>query len=121
MRDSRTLTLSGMSRPDPPIRLTARLTEERPSPGWFGLIVRPADRDSADRFGARVREAESGRPLTRRQVIRLLREAGLSHGPGTVGKALADLTAVGELVNPRDKRGYRLPEWPRRPRTKSLF
>jgi hypothetical protein len=39
----------------------------------------------------------------------------------TVGKALADLTAAGELVNPRDKCGYRMKEWPRRPRTKSLI
>lgn len=62
-----------------------------------------------------------GRSLTRKEVIRALREAGLAHGPGTVGKALADLTACGELVNPRDKRGYRLPDWPRRPRTRSLF
>ena len=43
------------------------------------------------------------------------------HGAGTVAKALADLTAAGELVNPRDRRGYRLPDWPRRPRTRSLF
>jgi hypothetical protein len=40
---------------------------------------------------------------------------------GTVVKALAELTAAGELVNPKDKRGYRLPEWPRRPRTPNLF
>jgi hypothetical protein len=38
-----------------------------------------------------------------------------------VSKALADLTAVGELVNPRDNRGYRMKEWPRRPRTRNLF
>jgi hypothetical protein len=63
----------------------------------------------------------AGRPITRKEVIKALRAAGVSHGPGTVSKALADLTAAGELVNPRDKRGYRLPEWPRRPRTRSLF
>lgn len=68
---------------------------------------------------AAVRSA--GRPLTRKQVLRALREAGTPHGAGTVGKALADLTAAGELVNPRDKRGYRLPAWPRRDRTPSLF
>jgi hypothetical protein len=62
-----------------------------------------------------------GRALTRKEVIRALRAAGKAHGPGTVDKALADLTAAGELVNPRDKRGYRLPDWPRRPRTRSLF
>jgi hypothetical protein len=30
-----------------------------------------------------------------------------------VAKGLADLTAAGALVNPRDKRGYRLPAWVR--------
>jgi hypothetical protein len=30
-----------------------------------------------------------------------------------VAKALAELTAAGELVNRKDKRGYRLPEWAR--------
>jgi hypothetical protein len=76
---------------------------------------------------ARCREAvldvvrRAGRAVTRKEVIRALRAAGTAHGPGTVGKSLADLTAVGELVNPRDKRGYRMPEWPRRPRTASLF
>jgi hypothetical protein len=50
----------------------------------------------------------AGRPLTRKQVVKALRAAGVGHGPGTVAKALADLTAAGELVNPRDKRGYRL-------------
>ncbi len=46
--------------------------------------------------------------------------AGKHHGPGTVAKALADLTAAGELVNPKDKKGYRLPEW-RKDKTPSLF
>jgi hypothetical protein len=68
---------------------------------------------------AAVRAA--GRPLTRKEVVRALRAAGTPHGPGTVNKALADLTAAGELVNPRDRRGYRMKDWPRRPRTKSLF
>jgi hypothetical protein len=63
----------------------------------------------------------AGRAVTRKEVIRALRAAGLPHGPGTVSKALADLTAAGELVNPRDKRGYRMPDWPRRLRTRSLF
>ena len=40
---------------------------------------------------------------------------------GAAGRALADLTRAGELVNPRDKRGYQMPDWPRGPRTKSLF
>jgi hypothetical protein len=63
----------------------------------------------------------AGRPLTRKDVVRALRAAGTPHGPGTVNKALAELTRAGELVNPRDRRGYRLPDWPRRPRTESLF
>ena len=42
---------------------------------------------------AAVRAA--GRPLTRKEVVRALRQAGTPHGAGTVGKALADLTAAG--------------------------
>ena len=63
----------------------------------------------------------AGRPLTREEVANALLAAGTRHGRGTVNEGLADLTAAGELVNQRDKRGYRLPEWPSRPRTKSLF
>ena len=55
----------------------------------------------------------AGGPLTRKEVVRAVRGAGLGHGPGTVAKALADLTAAGALLNPRDNRGYRLPEWVR--------
>jgi hypothetical protein len=44
---------------------------------------------------------EVGRPLTRKQVLWALREQGTPHGPGTVAKALADLTVAGELVNRR--------------------
>jgi hypothetical protein len=62
----------------------------------------------------------AGRALTRKEVVRALRDAGKGHGAGTVAKALADLTATGELVNPRDKRGYRLAGW-RRDKTPSLF
>lgn len=54
-----------------------------------------------------------GHPLTRKEVIGAVREQGLGHGPGTVAKALADLTASRVLVNHMDKRGYRLPEWSR--------
>lgn len=57
--------------------------------------------------------AAVGRPLTKKQVITAVRTAGHDHGPGTVAKALADLTATGALINPRDKRGYRLPAWVR--------
>ena len=68
---------------------------------------------------AAVRNA--GRPLTRKEVIRALKAAKLRHGAGTVAKALAELTSSGQLVNRRDKRGYRLPEWRRRTETPSLF
>jgi hypothetical protein len=63
----------------------------------------------------------AGRPLTRKEVVRALKAAKSGHGTGTVAKALAELTASGELVNRRDKRGYRLPEWWRRVETPSLF
>jgi hypothetical protein len=63
----------------------------------------------------------SGHPLTRKEIVRELRLAGKHHGVGTVDKALADLTATGGLVNPRDKKGYRLADWMRRRRTPSLF
>jgi len=56
----------------------------------------------------------AGRAVTRKQIVRALRVAGKEHGPGTVAKALADLTAAGELVNPKDKKGYRLPRWIRK-------
>jgi hypothetical protein len=61
---------------------------------------------------AAVRAA--GGPLTRKEVVRALRTAGAGHGPGTIAKALADLTQSKTLLNRRDKRGYRLPEWVRR-------
>ncbi|QDU20553.1 hypothetical protein [Urbifossiella limnaea] len=62
----------------------------------------------------------SGRALTHKQLVRALREAGTPHGPGTVMKALAELTRMGELVNPKDKKGYRLASWPT-PGTPPLF
>ena len=82
-------------------------------------------RDSSRRAGCRrdildlVRSA--GKPLTRKQVVRGLKDAGKAHGLGTVAKALAELTTGKELENPKDKKGYRLPDWPRRPNTPSLF
>jgi hypothetical protein len=66
---------------------------------------------------AAVRNA--GKPLTRKEVIRTLIAGKRTHGAGTIAKALAELTSVGELVNRKDKRGYRLPEWRRK--TPSLF
>ena len=56
----------------------------------------------------------AGRPLTRKEVVRALKDAGADHGAGTVAKALADLTRRKELVNLKDKRGYRLPGWVRK-------
>jgi hypothetical protein len=58
--------------------------------------------------------------LTRKEIVRALKSAGKTHGPSTVAKALADLTTAGELVNPKDKKGYRLAGW-RRDKTPSLF
>lgn len=54
---------------------------------------------------AAVRAA--GGPVTRKDIVRLLRPTG--HGASTIVKALADLTAAGDLVNLLDKRGYCLP------------
>lgn len=91
---------------------------------WPAGEAMPTLRRGGRRSGCRgdllaaVRAA--GRPLTRKELVRALREAKTPHGPGTVAKALAELTAGGELVNPKDKRGYRLPAWVRKP-TPSLF
>jgi hypothetical protein len=63
----------------------------------------------------------AGRPLTRKQVVKGLRAAGKDHGASTVAKALAELTAAGELVNRKDMKGYRLPDWMRRTKSPSLF
>ncbi len=56
----------------------------------------------------------AGRPLTRKEVVRVMKGPGQAgHGAGTVEKALAELTRAGQLVNTRDKTGYRLPGWVR--------
>jgi hypothetical protein len=60
----------------------------------------------------------AGRLVIRKEVVKRLRESGARYAAGTVGKALA---ADGTLVNLRDKQGYGLPDWPRRPKTPSLF
>ena len=62
----------------------------------------------------------AGVAMTRKEIIRALKAAGKQYGPGTVAKALADLTAAGELVNPKDKKGYRPAGW-KRDKTPSLF
>jgi hypothetical protein len=99
---------------------------------WNGTGRSPASRRPAtgsarpagERAGCRRDVLEvlaAGRvPLTFKEVLKALRDAGRVHGKGTVMKALADLTKSRELVNLRDKRGYRLPEWPRT-ETPSLF
>jgi hypothetical protein len=48
-----------------------------------------------------------GRPLKLTSVVHRLSDR---FGESTVAKALAELMKSGELVNPRDRRGYRLPE-----------
>jgi len=63
----------------------------------------------------------AGRSLTRKEVLKALKAGGKKHGPGTVAKALADLTAAGTLVNLKDKRGYLFPEWKKRQNQPSLF
>jgi hypothetical protein len=55
----------------------------------------------------------ANRPLTRKEVMKALKAAGKTYGTSMVEKALADLTATGQLVNPKDKKGYRLPSWDR--------
>jgi biotin operon repressor len=55
----------------------------------------------------------AGGPLSTKQVIRELAAADLDFGRSTVTKSLADLTKAGQLVNPGDRQGYRLPEWER--------
>jgi len=114
-------------RPDPlPLRLVeadgriACLILVWAAGGAMPVARRPGCRDACRRdILAALRAA--GRPLTRKQLVKALRGAKAGHGPGTVAKALADLTNTGELVNTRDKRGYRLPDWVRRDDTPSLF
>ena len=82
----------------------------RGAPAEGGRSARPTSSRWSRRRGA----------LTRKEVVRALRDAGKGHGAGTIAKALADLTSAGELVNPKDKKGYRLAGW-RRDETPSLF
>ena len=81
----------------------------------FGLMVEVGN-GGRERCRADVLDAvrAAGHPPTRKEVIRALKTAGGDHGVGTVAKALADLTRSNELVNHKDKRGYRLPAWVRR-------
>ena len=59
-----------------------------------GVPRRHTERDPRGREAAHPKE-----------LVRALREAKAGHGPGTVAKALADLTTAGDLVNPKDKKG----------------
>ena len=108
---------------------TARVAEEA---GGLACLVQvwpageamPTAADEASLPGARRARCRAdvmavveraGRPLTRKEVVRALRGGGRGrgHGGGTVEKALAELTRAGQLVNTRDKTGYRLPGWVR--------
>jgi hypothetical protein len=73
----------------------------------------PASRRARCRADILAALGAAGRPLTRKELAVRLRgtAAGPGHGAGTVAKALAELTACKALVNTRDKRGYRLPQW----------
>jgi hypothetical protein len=128
---ARDLVRSLAALPDPP---TARVTAADGRVGCLILVwdvaqAMPTARgESRGRRGGRregCREdilavlRAAARPLTRKQVVKALRGAGAGHGPGTVAKALAELTRAGELLNPKDKRGYRLPGWVRK--TPGLF
>lgn len=88
---------------------------------WPAHAPMPTARRSGGREGCRADVLavlrDAGRPLTRKELVKALRGA---HGPGTVAKALADLTRSGEMVNRNDKKGYRFPEWVPA-RTPSLF
>ncbi|HYH69416.1 MAG TPA: winged-helix domain-containing protein [Urbifossiella sp.] len=78
-----------------------------------GSLPLPVPDGALERCKAAILEAVHyhGAPVLRKQLLTLLREAGEHYGASTVAKALARLTAAGELVNRRGARGYRLPEW----------
>lgn len=63
-------------------------------------------------------ESLAGGPLTRQRLVKAL--AG-RHSVSSIAKSLAEMTASGELVNPRDGLGYRLPEQPLPPAGPTLF
>jgi hypothetical protein len=63
----------------------------------------------------------AGRPLTRRPLVRVRRERHPPHWPGTIAMALTGLASAGELLNPRDRRGYRLPDRAKPSPTPDLF
>jgi hypothetical protein len=124
-------SLAGLPKPDAGVRVAdaegglACLVLVWPAGGT--MLTAAAERRRARGGRERCRSdivevvREAVRPLTCKEVVRALKSAGKEHGPGTVAKALADLTAAKELVNPKDKRGYRLPERWRREKTPSLF
>ncbi len=91
----------------------------RPRPG--GRRRAPGGSRAQCRADVLAAVAAAGRPLTRKDVGRALRAAGRDYGASTLDKALADLTRAAELVNPQDKRGYRLPGPPPAARQPALF
>jgi hypothetical protein len=121
---------------DPPGPSAAILRLIGDAPGkprrWFGrhagrlVMVQAWDAGGpppAARSGGAVGEAKpalvalvsgAGGPVLRKAL--LAAAARLGHRPGTAAKALAELVRDGELLNPRDWLGYRLPGWgPARP------
>lgn len=58
---------------------------------------------------AAIAEALAGGPLTRQRLVNALRGR---HSVSSIAKALAEMTAGGDLANPRDGLGYRLPGQP---------
>jgi hypothetical protein len=96
-----------------------------PSKGMPAVGIARAQRSGSGRRACKADIVEmistAGRSMTRKEMVKALRQAGKIHGPGTVAKALAELTSIGELVNLKDKKGYRLPEWLRRKKSRNLF
>jgi hypothetical protein len=125
MRAARDLLRALADLPGP---TTLRVTEAEGRQGCLILVFDAAQvmpvavAERRRRMGGRRAECKqdilevvraANRALVRKQVLKALKAAGKEHGLGTVAKALADLTKAGELVNPKDKKGYRLPAWDR--------
>jgi hypothetical protein len=85
-----------------------------------GAGPRPRGRRAGCRAAVLAVLRVAGRAMTHGQLLEALRDAGTPHSPATVMRALADLTRAGEVVNPKDRRGYRLASWPL-PGTPPLF
>ncbi len=71
---------------------------------------------AADRWAECKRDvlavlSASPTPLKLDQLATALEVVRTPHGRSVLTKALAEMTRAGVLVNPGDKRGYRLPGW----------